>query len=97
MSMSVCKLTPAAAAAIAKRGPKLLRVCKLTHRDLAILDCLLWSCRDPVTGAIVVSYTALCRLANASREAVAGAVRRLQATGPWSCLRWCCPGVALPL
>ena len=49
-------------------------VCKVTHRDLAIVDCLLWSCRDPVTGAIVVSYTALCRLANVSREAVAGAV-----------------------
>jgi len=66
---------------IAKRGRKLLRAGKITHRELVILDCLLWSCRDPLTGAIVVSYTALCRLAHVGRETVAGAVARLQRLG----------------
>jgi len=75
------RLTPTEAGEIAKRGRKLLRAGKITHRDLVILDCLLWSCRNPVTGAIVVSYTALCRLAHVSREAVASALRRLQAFG----------------
>ena len=75
------KLTPADAAAIAKRGRKLLRAGRITHRDLVILDCLLWSCRNPVTGAIVVSYTALCQLAHVGREAVAGALQRLQGLG----------------
>ena len=81
------KLTPADAAAIAKRGRKLLRAGRITHRDLVILDCLLWSCRDPVTGAIVVSYTALCRLAHVGRATVAGAVARLQALGVLSRIR----------
>ena len=49
------KLTPAEAAAIAKRGRKLMRAGRITHCQWAVLDCLLWSCRSPATGAIVVS------------------------------------------
>ncbi len=49
------RLTLSEAAAIAKRGRKLLRRGELTHRELCLLDCLLWSCRRPDTGAIVAS------------------------------------------
>jgi len=79
--MPACKLTPTEAGDIAKRGRKLLRAGRITHRDLVILDCLLWSCRNPVTGAIVVSYTALCRLCRCSRQVIAAAVTRLQGLG----------------
>ncbi len=75
------RLTPADAGAIAKRGRKLLRRGLITHRQLALLDCLLWSCRNPVTGAIVVSYTALQRLAHMARETIADGLRRLEALG----------------
>ena len=81
MHVQTHRLTPAEAGEIAKRGRKLLRAGKITHRDLVILDCLLWSCRDPLTGAIVASYTALRRLCRVGREAIAGALRRLQALG----------------
>lgn len=75
------RLTPAEAAAVAKRGRKLLRAGRITHRDYTILDCLLWSCRRPDTGAIVVSYTALSDLAHVSRKVAVAAVARLQALG----------------
>jgi hypothetical protein len=73
------KLTPAEAAAVAKRGRKLLRRGAITHRTLVLLDCLLWSCRNPATGAIVVSYTKLASLAHQARETVAGGLRSLEA------------------
>lgn len=72
-------LSPAEAGDVAKRARKLLRRGLLTHRQLALLDCLLWSCRCPRTGAIVVSYTALQRLAHMARETIAEGLRRLEA------------------
>ena len=75
------RLTPIEAAAIAKRGRKLLRRGEVTHRELALLDCLLWSCRDPSSGAIVASYTALQRLAHMARETVARGLRTLERVG----------------
>ena len=75
------RLTPAEAAAIAKRGRKLLRCGELTHRELCLLDCLLWSCRHPDSGAIVASYTALQRLAHQARETVARGLRALERVG----------------
>jgi hypothetical protein len=65
---------------IAKRGRKLLRAGKLTHRQLILLDCLLWCCRDR-SGRITVSYSALCRLCHVARGTVAEALARLQALG----------------
>jgi hypothetical protein len=75
------RLTPAECSAIAKRGRKLLRRGLLTHRQIVLLDCLLWSCRSPATGAMVVSYTALQRLAHMARETIAKGLRRLEDLG----------------
>ena len=75
------RLTPAQAAAVAKRGRKLLRAGRITHRTHAILDTLLWSCRRPDTGAIVVSYTGLCKLVNVSRKVAVAAVAALERLG----------------
>ncbi|MBV8614933.1 MAG: hypothetical protein JOY66_14380 [Acetobacteraceae bacterium] len=75
------RLSPTQAGAIAKRARKLLRRGLITHRQLALLDCLLWSCRRPDTGAIVVSYTALQRLAHVARATVAAGLRRLEELG----------------
>jgi hypothetical protein len=69
------KLTPADAAAIAKRDRKLMRAGRITHNQWAVLDCILWSCRNLTTGAIVVSFSGLQKLANVGRATVAGAVR----------------------
>ena len=72
------RLTPAEAATIAKRGRKLLRAGRITHRQFTLLDCLLWSCRNPATGAIVASYTALQRLARMARGTIAEALDVLE-------------------
>ena len=79
--MSGQRLSPTQAGAIAKRARKLLRRGLITHRQLALLDCLLWSCRRPDTGAVVVSYTALQRLAHVARATVAAGLRRLEELG----------------
>jgi hypothetical protein len=85
--------------AIAKRGRKLLRADKLTHRQLVVLDCLLWCCRDR-TGGITVSYSALQRLCHVARDTVAGALDALQACGLLSRIKrrvwvaWVCGGSA---
>ena len=81
------RLSPAQAGAIAKRARKLLRRGLLTHRQLALLDCLLWSCRRPDTGTIVVSYSALQRLARVARATVAAGLRRLEELGLLSRVR----------
>ena len=75
------RLTLNQAAAIAKRGRKLLRRGELTHREWCLLDCLLWTCRRPDTGAIVSSYTALQKLAHQARETVARGLRTLERVG----------------
>jgi hypothetical protein len=75
------KLSLSDAIQLAKRGRKLLRAGRITHRQYIVLDCLLWCCRNPVTGAIVVSYTALQRLCHVSRETIAGAVKLLGRLG----------------
>jgi hypothetical protein len=72
------RLTPAEAAAVAKRGRKLMRAGRITHHQLALLDCLLWSCRNPTTGTIVASYSALERLAHMARATIAEALRVLE-------------------
>lgn len=75
------RLSPAEAGAVAKRGRKLLRAGKITHHQLALLDCLLWSCRSPSSGAIVVSYSGLQRLARMGRATVAAGLARLEGLG----------------
>jgi len=75
------RLTTAEAIAIAKRARKLLRKGLLTPHQAVILDCLLWACRSPATGAIIVSYTALQRLCHCARGTVAAALDALQREG----------------
>lgn len=69
------------AGAIARRGRKLLRRGEITHREAALLDCLLWSCRKPGQGAVSVPITTLCRLARVCRETVVAGLRRLAELG----------------
>ena len=75
------RLTLNEAAWTARRGRKLLRRGELTHSQLVLLDCLLWTCRRPDTGVVVVSYTALQKLAHMARETVARGLRALERVG----------------
>jgi len=50
-------MTPAEAIAVAKRARKLLRAGRITHRQLCLVDALLWSCRRPGTGLASPSPT----------------------------------------
>jgi hypothetical protein len=75
------RLSPAHAGAIAKRSRRLLRRGKLTHRQFALLDTLLWSCRRPGSGVAVASYSALQKLVRIARETLAEGLRQLEALG----------------
>jgi hypothetical protein len=75
------ELSSYAAGAIATRARKLLRRGDLTHRDLILLDCLLWSCRQKGRGVVRVSYTRLQQLARVARSTVADGLLRLEAAG----------------
>jgi hypothetical protein len=75
------RLSPAQAGAIAKRCRRLLRRGRLTHRQFALLDTLLWSCRRPGSGVAVASYSALQKLVRIARETLAEGLRQLEALG----------------
>jgi hypothetical protein len=75
------KLSPAEAGAVATRARKLLRAGRISHRTHVLLDCLLWSCRNPATGAITVSFGALQRLAHMARATVAAGLGALEQVG----------------
>ncbi len=72
-------LAPTQAGQLAKRGRELLRAGEITHRELALLDCLLWSCRRPGQDLAVASYSALCRLVHMAKATVAAALAKLEA------------------
>ena len=74
-------LTPTDAGELIRRARKMLRRGLLTHREMVLLDCLLWSCRRPGSTDAIVSYTSLQRLAHVSRETIAKALRRLGQLG----------------
>jgi hypothetical protein len=74
-------LDPARAGRLAKRARDLLRAGAITHRELALLDCLLWSCRRPGQDLAVASYSALQRLAHVARGTVAAALAKLEGLG----------------
>ena len=75
------RLTLAEAISIAKRGRRLLRTGRITAKTYVVLDCLLWSCRNPATGLISASYRGLMRLCHCARETVAGALAVLERLG----------------
>jgi hypothetical protein len=74
-------LSSYAAGAMAKRARNLLRRGDLTHRDLVLLDCLLWSCRQPGRAVARVSYTRLQKLARLARATIGNGLRRLERVG----------------
>jgi hypothetical protein len=74
-------LSIADAIVVAKRARKLLRAGRITHRQFTLIDCLLWSCRNPITGTICVSYSALQRLCHVARDTIAEALRVLERLG----------------
>jgi hypothetical protein len=73
------RLTPAQAGDIAKRSRRFLRRGKLTHEEFTLLDTILWSCRRPGSGVVVVSYSALQKLARLSRQTIANGIQALEA------------------
>lgn len=74
-------MDPTQAARLCKHARRLLRRGVLTHRQLALLDCLVWSCRRPGAAQAEVSYTRLQSLAHISREVVGKGVHRLAELG----------------
>jgi DNA-binding Lrp family transcriptional regulator len=66
---------------IAALGRRLLRAGKITHREQALLEALLWSCRSHGRAVARASYTRLADFAHISRETVARGLRRLEALG----------------
>jgi hypothetical protein len=69
------------AAAIARRGRKLLRAGRLTHRQAVLLDTLLWCCRPHGQAAACASYSVLQRMAHLARATIAEGLRVLQRLG----------------
>ena len=75
------RLTPAEAGAIAVRARKLLRRRLLTHRQYALLDALLWSCRASGQAVARVSYGQLQETARMARATVAAGLAALERLG----------------
>ncbi len=75
------KLTPAQVGAVMKRARKLGRQDVLTPYDHRLLDALLFQCRSPSTGAVVVSYSALQRITGMARATIAKGIARLASCG----------------
>jgi hypothetical protein len=74
-------LSAADAGELIRRARKMLRRGLLTHRELVLVDTLIWSCRKPGRSEAIVSYTTLQRLAHVSRETIARGLRRLGQLG----------------
>ena len=75
------KLTAAQVGAVMKRARKLGRQDMLTPYDHRLLDALLFQCRNPSTGAVVVSYSALERITGMARATIAKGIARLTSCG----------------
>jgi len=75
------KLTPAQVGAVMKRARKLGRQDVLTPYDHRLLDALLFQCRSPSTGAVVVSYSALQRITGMARSTIAKGIAKLASCG----------------
>lgn len=75
------KLTPVQVGAVMKRARKLGRKKVLTPYDHRLIDALMFQSRNPGTGAIVVSYSALERITGMARATVAKGIKRLTSCG----------------
>jgi DNA-binding MarR family transcriptional regulator len=75
------KLTPADAGAIASRARKLLRLGKITHHQLTLVDALLWTCRRAGAATVRVSYGQIQAAAHMARSTVAAGLAVLERLG----------------
>lgn len=75
------RLTPAGTGRVMKRARKLGRQGVLTPFDHRLLDALLFQCGSPLSGAVVVSYSALVRITGMCRATVTKGVKRLTGCG----------------
>ena len=66
---------------VGRRGRKLLAAGRITHRQYALLDCLLWSVRAPGKSTARVSYSQLQEKAHQARSTVAGGIAVLVRLG----------------
>lgn len=74
-------LSAAGAGMAAQRGRKLLAKGLITHRQYALLDCLLWGCRTPGRATARVSYSILQERAHQARSTVAAGIKVLLSLG----------------
>lgn len=75
------RLTPTETGMVMKRARKLGRQGVLTPYDHRLLDTLLFQCGQPLSGAVVVSYTALNRITGMCRATLVKGVKRLTECG----------------
>ena len=67
-------LSATGAGTVASRARKLLTKGRITHRQYALLDCLLWSCRALGRATARVSYSILQERAHQARSTVAAGI-----------------------
>ena len=70
-------LSMTGAGTVASRAHKLLAKGRITHRQYALLDCLLWSCRTSGRATARVSYSILQERAHQARSTVAAGIEVL--------------------
>lgn len=64
---------------VMKRARKLRNRQQLTPYDFGVLDTLMFQCRNPRTGTIEVSYSALQRITGFARKTISKAIAKLTA------------------
>lgn len=74
-------MTPTQAGALMRRARMLLRSGDITHHQLTLMDCMVWSCRTPGSDRLTVSYSRLQRLAHMARDTIARGLARLEDLG----------------
>lgn len=67
--------SPQDAGELLRRGRRLLARGLLTHHQLVLLDCLVWSCRAPGRGTVEASYSRLQARAHLAPATVAKAIK----------------------
>lgn len=70
-------LSATGAGTVASRARKLLAKGLITHRQYALLDCLLWSCRTPGKATARVSYSILQERTHQARSTIAAGIEVL--------------------
>lgn len=74
-------MTPKAVANFMRKARKLLQFFKLSQRDLAVLDCLVFRCRTYGARQTSIALRQLAKLAGCCKDTVIAALRNLEAAG----------------